>query len=117
MGKDIGFITALYPSESVVVAPMPFDNDLTGGDYSGSGGESMYTEKPAKKACTAKGGKMPTFEELSAMFYNKNLISLPTTHPYYFASRNSTEKYFLYITDGHLMKGNSVYGFVRCIER
>ena len=113
MGKDIGFITALYPTESVVVAPMPFDNDLTGGNYSAN----AFTEGPARKACTAKGGRVPTLEELAAMFYNRSLTQL--SDKMYFARRSSNnEKYFFYSDLGDVRgTGDGLYGYVRCIKR
>ena len=65
VGKDIGFISVLYPSDSEVVAPLPankllFDRQL----------------KHAGAACREAFGnyRMPTLAEASAIFYNKELL-------------------------------------------
>ncbi len=65
MGRDIGFISVLYPSDPVVVAPMP------------------VVEAPVQTAFTDVGSKcreinseyrVPNFEELASMFYNRALL-------------------------------------------
>ena len=68
MGKDVGFISVLYPSDSVVVAPLPFTS---------SAGTSTQTD--AGKLCQKldSESRLPTREELAAMFYNKLLIDMP----------------------------------------
>jgi len=65
VGKDIGFISILYPTDSVVVAPMPSTKDVA---------RTTYSE--ASKACTSYNPdyRMPNFEELSSIFYNKKYI-------------------------------------------
>ncbi len=66
VGKDIGFITAIYPSDSVVVAPMPIAN------VSGT----MAKQADAGKLCSGldSESRLPNNEELIAMFTNTNLI-------------------------------------------
>ena len=66
VGKDIGFITALYPSDSVVVAPVPTQQNLT----------NTHTQTQATEACTRMDSELrvPNKHELAAMFYNKDLI-------------------------------------------
>ena len=68
MGKDVGFISVLYPSDSVVVAPLPLTS---------SAGTSTQTD--AGKLCQKldSESRLPTREELAAMFYNKLLIDMP----------------------------------------
>ena len=65
VGKDIGFITVLYPSDSVVVAPVPDRAILTG-----------VTAEEAPTACTAIGEdyRIPTADELASIFINKTAI-------------------------------------------
>lgn len=67
IGKDMGFMTILYPTDSVVVAPMPYRNVITG-----------VTSSEAAAACTHQAGdeyRIPTKDELASLFVNKNLIS------------------------------------------
>ncbi len=66
MGKDVGFIAAIYPSDTHVVAPVPEMND---------GAKRVQTQ--AAKYCTAKNSesRLPNLEELMAMFYNRRLIA------------------------------------------
>ena len=65
VGKDIGFISVLYPSDSVVVAPMPYIR-MTG----------ATAQQESGAACRAldEAVRTPNIEELAAMFYNKSLL-------------------------------------------
>jgi len=65
MGKDIGFITVLYNSDSAVVAPMPLTGGILNSNLSN-----------ASKTCTNfdSESRLPTSEEAAAMFTNKNLL-------------------------------------------
>ncbi len=81
VGKDIGFITALYATDSNVVMPIALINDVQGGavlklrDASGS---------PALKACREQDSesRLPNKDELTAMFYNQKLINI-NNHDYW----------------------------------
>ena len=66
MGKDIGFISALYPTDTAVVAPMPSTKNLTGNASQVNGG----------KVCKNLGEdyRMPNREELTSMFFNRLLL-------------------------------------------
>jgi len=66
MGKDVGFIAAIYPSDTHVVAPMPDIYD----------GKKGY-QNGAAKYCTDKNSesRLPNLEELMAMFYNRRLLA------------------------------------------
>ncbi len=69
MGKDIGFITALYASDTVLVAPMPL-NSLAS--------SSAMSQQEASSACKVQDpeSRLPNMDELSAMFYNFELLRL-----------------------------------------
>ena len=72
VGKDIGFLTALYPSDVKVVAPVPAVNPLP----------DSYAIKPsgsdisASKACTMYDSeyRLPNVDEMASMIVNNNLI-------------------------------------------
>jgi len=66
VGKDIGFMTAMYPSDVKVAAPYPAVNPLSGN----------YTPSDGSKACTAFDAdyRMPNLEEVTSMQVNKNLL-------------------------------------------
>ncbi|MCM1010813.1 MAG: type II secretion system GspH family protein, partial [Fusobacterium sp.] len=78
VGKDIGFMTILYPTDSVVVAPMPHRKTMAG-----------VTSEAASSACTTSAGsdyRIPTKDELAALFVNKNLTEVGTTASHWFSS-------------------------------
>ena len=68
VGKDIGFISALYPTDSVVVAPLPLPHNAS----------TTPTQKNAGKLCQQQDteSRMPNLEELASMYYNQRLIDL-----------------------------------------
>ncbi len=64
VGKDVGFVTALYPFDSSVVSPFPTASVIEPTDFIG-----------ARSACRAGvETRLPNIEELMAMFYNNNLL-------------------------------------------
>ena len=74
VGKDIGFITALYPSDSIVVAPMPLNKDAS--SITADGSTTFVPQIDAGKVCTAidNDSRVPNRYELSSIFYNKELV-------------------------------------------
>ncbi len=70
VGKDIGFITVLNPTDSSVVAPMPFNSIITG-----------VTSDNAGRVCTQNVGdeyRLPTKDELGSLFINRSLLGYST---------------------------------------
>ena len=68
IGKDMGFITALYSTDSKIVAPIPVLKNIVG-----------VTEKSqisAGRLCLRDypESRMPNIDELSSMYFNQNLI-------------------------------------------
>jgi len=76
VGKDIGFISALYPSDPVVVAPMPVTKNHIGSASQPNGGQYCQT--------LGNDIRMPNRHELGAMFYNRLLLGSMTE--YYWSS-------------------------------
>ncbi len=76
VGKDIGFISVLYPNNPVIVAPLPLSiKPIPGGSI------GFYPG-----ACTKLGAKMPNREEASALFFNRDLIGANTGSGFWWTS-------------------------------
>ena len=78
VGKDIGFMTILYPTDSVVVAPVPFRTVFSG-----------VTPEEAPTACTNQAGdeyRIPTKDELASLFVNQNLIADSFANSHWYSS-------------------------------
>ena len=67
VGKDIGFMTAMYPYDAVLAAPYPAPQKLG----------ASYSQTDAIKACTNYDSeyRLPSVDELTAIFVNQRLIS------------------------------------------
>ncbi len=72
VGKDIGFITALYPTDSNVVAPHALATNAA----------TSVAQTEASAKCSAQDAefRLPNRDELSAMFYNKTLLGIASGH-------------------------------------
>jgi len=64
VGKDMGVITVLYPSDSIVVAPVPFNKIFEGASTATA--STFCTEK------TGADARIPTKEELISLFVNQH---------------------------------------------
>ncbi|MCM1010151.1 MAG: prepilin-type N-terminal cleavage/methylation domain-containing protein [Fusobacterium sp.] len=114
-GKDIGFITALYPSDSVVVAP----DVLIRGNI-GTGGH-----KEAGQRCREQNNesRLPNRDELAAMFYNKQIIGIipnENAHHFYWSSTlyDANNAWGISFADGHRRpNGRNYTPGVWCIKR
>ncbi len=72
VGKDIGFISALYAMDPVIVAPIPLALNAK------NGSDTTMEQTEASAACTAQDAdsRLPNKDELSAMFYNRELVGI-----------------------------------------
>ncbi len=70
VGKDIGFITALYNTDTNIVAPMPLSTDAKSG--------ATMAQTAASAACTEQdpNSRIPNIDELTSMYYNKDLVGI-----------------------------------------
>ena len=75
VGKDIGFMTVMYPFDAQLYAPFPAPKPLSGSyEINFSTGSGL---SPATRACTDYDSeyRLPRADELAAMFVNAKLIS------------------------------------------
>jgi hypothetical protein len=111
VGKDIGFVTVLYPNEtSVAYAP-----DVVGNAAVTS------TFNAAPQACTDQNPdySLPNRDELLAMYMNMNILGIPYSHGIWSASEISPELvWYQNFTNGSRTQGAKANpGDVRCVRR
>ena len=120
VGKDIGFMTAFYPTDTQVVMPIPLATDSMGttGNYVNS--YDPYNGDTVTGACKLVGEdvRLPNREELASLVINNNLldfINLSGSSGYYYAA---TKRWHIY--SNHLAWTNMIFGHtvrIRCIKR
>ena len=122
VGKDVGFITAFYNKNPVVVAPVPYSTDYTSA-------VPQYTEADgqidAPTACKTMGEdlRLPDRDELASLFVNAPLINLGESTSYYWSgsvislgtSRLAWGQTFVDGYRGRFDRSNTLY--VRCLRR
>lgn len=110
VGKDIGFISVFYPTDSIVVAPFVMQNDASSGvEFTNANGLCKDQDSETR---------MPTALELGSMFTNRNLIGNMNEQRYWSSSILSSSEVY-YITNRGAISGywkdNS--NAVRCVRR
>lgn len=114
VGKDIGFITAIYPIDPIVVAPMPLAQDAA----------NVINAINASSECKKQDSesRVPTRYELASIFYNRKLVGMP--HKYYWSSAilvsNDGSNYVwgMQISDGHhSLAPKTDTNNLRCVKR
>ncbi|MCM1010653.1 MAG: hypothetical protein NC390_07245 [Fusobacterium sp.] len=122
MGKDIGYITVFYPTDSVVVAPYPYTRDSDDAPQISSG-----SSKSASQVCTSLDGgewRLPSIDEAAALFVNKGLAGNFSAGSHYWTSsvsvvNGSTKGLAMSVYSGAKLqksdRGSSLK--VRCVKR
>ena len=114
VGKDIGFITALYPTDPNIVAPMPLEKNAK---------NTKMEQTDAAAACKAQDSdsRVPNRDELTVMFYNNQLINIPAGQYWsgsvVSAGSPGTAWYQTFTTGRRHVSSRSGTAFVRCIKR
>ena len=111
VGKDIGFVTILYPDESsIAVAPDVVKQDAR-----------RTTFDDAGASCTAQNKEYtpPNRDELGAMFYNNNLLGINWNAFYWSVTQASAELgWCVAFANGYRnMATKSTLRNVRCVKR
>lgn len=113
-GKDIGVITALYASDSVVVAPLPVVAKFN--FQSGSHADAVALDKNLNEE-----SRIPTKEELASVFYNRMLWGIQTRTSIWTGSRTSVGAdgaWLLEMYAGQLWVASRTYSSgVQCVKR
>ena len=109
VGKDIGFITAFYPTDPVIVAPVPLALDAT-----------WASQIDASKSCQKQDSesRLPNLNELASMMYNKKLIGITTGDYWSSSSVSASQGWIQNFSLGNRYlhpRGNSLA--VRCVKR
>ncbi len=112
VGKDIGFISAIYPTDTSVVAPMPLNNDI-----------SEITQIAALGECKKvdSESRLPNIHEMMSMFVNRSLWGATQNRVYWTSTivrTYSVVAYYLNMSNGSI---STTYrdqnAPVRCIKR
>ncbi len=109
VGKDIGFITALYPTDTNVVAPYLLPADV-----------GSISQIAASAACTAldEESRLPNRDEASAMFYNRLFLGLMSGGIWTSSVISPSKAWFQSFTTGDRNPYTRTYsGGVRCVKR
>ncbi len=114
VGKDIGIMTVLYPSDSIVAAPMPFLRN--------AGVQVTFNEAAEKCTALDPDYRAPNISELTSMFYNLSLIKLNTGVHHWSTTRyDSSNAWVISTSTGRAIKSginaNASYNIVRCVKR
>ena len=110
VGKDIGFVTMLYPDITVqVVAPDPYKKNASSSDFNRADASCKAQEKDLS---------VPTRDELLSMYYNAALLGISSG--YYWSSSEASEElgWLQGFGDGGRDRGaKSDSDVVRCVRR
>ncbi len=122
VGKDVGFITAFYNKNPIVVAPVPYNKDYTSK-------VPQYAEDAgtidASAACKsmAEDLRLPDKDEIASLFVNSFLINMGASTDNYWSgsvisSGPSGLAWLQTFNDGGRRRNNrSGVTFVRCIKK
>ncbi len=115
VGKDIGVITVIYPSDSVVVAPILKNTNTTA--------SGIHSYEDAIRTCNAQDNeyRMPNRYELISMFYNYNLFGFATSGGFWSSSSASSTHAWIQSFITGLSRKNAKDAtdccLVRCVKR
>ncbi len=112
VGKDIGFMTAIYPINSVVVAPFMATKTST----------DAYEQRMAGSYCATLGEeyRLPNIEEIKSIFYNQELTSMAGNRNKFWSSTiHSSEfaEYFSFQIGDTQKYARSNMLYVLCVQR
>lgn len=106
VGKDIGFMTAFYPTDSQIVAPAPLGHQRMDKDEP----YPTFTISNGNAYCRSKYGddaRMANIEELKSVFTNNNLGYISSSIPYFIQQAGYRSSTLYSITKVYGIKGHS----------
>ena len=122
MGKDMGFISALYASDPVLATAVPLPKNY-GRNYTNGIGINQHNVNNVCKQEDPES-RAPNRNELAALFYNKTLSGMPLNYSGYFwssspaPSSDPQAKWILHFARGHwLVSSRGTAEPIRCVKR
>ncbi len=112
VGKDIGFITALYNTDTSIVAPMPILTNAKSG--------ALVAQTAASAACTEQStdSRLPNIDELTSMYYNKDLVGISSGGFWSGSVVSASSAWYQHFTTGCSdLNPRSDSHYVRCVQR
>lgn len=114
VGKDIGFISALYPSDPVVAAPMPLTSIASSGATLSDAGELCKNQDSESR--------LPNRYELASMFFNRTLLGTSYSNNIFWSSSiysgDSTKAWPVNFQYGIVVpREKTTSYYVRCVKR
>lgn len=109
VGKDIGFITAIYPTDPQVAAPNPIGNFTW-----------WYHHAQALSTCKKRYGedaRLPNIDELTSLFYNQLLTDMDNGNFFWSTSAAVTGKMWTIHWGKREALGKEYHGLVQCVKR
>lgn len=109
IGKDMGFLTILYSTDSSIVMPLPNLYDA-----------GSASQPEASKLCTQQDSeyRLPNRDELAALFVNKRLINISTGRYWSSSVIDNNTAYIIGIEGGDRTHGErNQTRPIRCIRR
>ncbi|MCM1009483.1 MAG: prepilin-type N-terminal cleavage/methylation domain-containing protein, partial [Fusobacterium sp.] len=88
VGKDIGFMTVFYPTDSLVVAPMPLNHRAL----------LLSDWHSAVSTCRQQDeqGRVPNIDELAAMFVNRYILNEFVGESYWSSSKFDANNFWVF---------------------
>lgn len=112
VGKDIGFITIFKPVDSVIVAPVPYYEDVDSKTQAEASGKACHLQKGSLRA--------PTDYELASMFVNTKLLGMHEGFYWSSSLYSATYAWYLWGTTGLILRqplARSTEMDLRCVSR
>ncbi len=109
VGKDIGFISAIYPTDTVVVAPLPVKSTDV----------NNYLYPAALTICSSVDGRLPNRDEAVAFFINKELLGIKNAGLWTTSMAGNGQVWYQNIDAGYRQTWprDEVRTRVRCVKR
>ena len=112
VGKDIGFMTAFYPSDPIIVAPIPIKTINVTDDYLGRFDTACREKVDSESRAT-------NIDELSSIFVNKALLPTIAVDGYRSNTRNGQYYMVLHMYAGTIADNHNLanYANLICVKR
>ena len=112
VGKDIGFMTAFYPSDPIIVAPIPIKTINVTDDYLGRFDTACREKVDFESRAT-------NIDELSSIFVNKALLPTIAVDGYRSNTRNGQYYMVLHMYAGTVADNHNLanYANLICVKR